>query len=338
MGEHTTLGDALVPVLVLIDVEPDGFFVERTDTSPWTGFERSVEVMDEVREVLARRTGRPAHFIWLVRADEQVAAIYGSAGWAFERYRREFETLRAAEDEIGVHVHAYRWDDRAGNWIEDYGNQDWVERCVRTGVGAFEERFGCPPAAFSTGMDWTNQATIRLVSGLAIRYEFSAILGREPQPFPPRDAYTGVAPDCSRIPARPYHPRADDFLSAGADGEDGPWLIPQSSRVARIFPSFKRGLWDLLHLQPIAPRCTRKLFLQDDPAEIQPAIADVLRSLERPYLTLAVRTDEYSRPNSTAIVRRNLERVLDHPDAGRFVFTRPDEALRTLGYVPGEHR
>ena len=64
----------------------------------------------------------------------------------------------------------------------------------------------------------------------------------------------------------------------------------------------------------------------------------MLRSLERPYLTLAVRTDEYSRRDSSAIVRRNRERVLDHPDAGRFVFTRPDEALRTLDYLQSEQR
>jgi hypothetical protein len=336
MEQHETLAAGRVPVLVLIDVEPDRFFIDRTDRAPWSGFERGVEVMTKVRDVLARRTGRSAHFTWLVRTDEQVAQTYGSAGWAFDHYRRTFETLLAEHDEVGIHVHAYRWDHRLDNWIEDYGNQDWVERCVHAGVGAFEKHFGHVPAAFSMGMDWTNQATIRLVSELAIRYEFSPILAKEPQPFPPRDAYSGFAPDCSRIPARPYHPSAADFLSPAADGADGMWIIPQSSRMARIFPSFKRGLWDLLHLRPVAPRLTRKFFLPDDPAQLQPAIDDMLASLERPYLTFAVRTDEYCRPDSTAMVVRNLESALDHPDAERFVFTRPDEALRTLGYAGGD--
>src|SRR6185369_6910332 len=112
MEQHETLAAGRVPVLVLIDVEPDRFFIDRTDPAPWSGFERGVEVMTKVRDVLARRTGRSAHFTWLVRTDEQVAQTYGSAGWAFDHYRRTFETLLAEHDEVGVHVHAYRWDHR----------------------------------------------------------------------------------------------------------------------------------------------------------------------------------------------------------------------------------
>src|SRR4029450_9027401 len=96
------------------------------------------------------------------------------------------------------------------------------------------------------------------------------------------------------------------------DGTDGMWLIPQSSRVARIFPSWKRGLWDLAHLRAVAPRATRKFYLEDDPAHVLPAIAEALRAVERPYLTLAVRTDQYRRPDREAVVRRNLEGALDH--------------------------
>lgn len=322
-----------IPVVVLIDVEPDGFFIDRTENVPWSGFERAVDVMAEVRETLVWRTGSDAHYAWLVRADRQVAETYGAAGWAFERYRDAFKTLLAAGDEVGIHVHAYRWDPRIGNWIDDYGNQEWIERCVDVAVRAFEEHFGRSPDSFSMGMDWTNQATVELARERNVRYEFSTILRKEPQPFPPRDAYSGVAPDCSRIPERPYHPTRDDFLRPAAAGESGIWLFPQSSRVARIFPSLKRGLWELLHLRPVAPRMTRKFFLQDDPAGLQPAIDDLLRSLERPYLTFAVRTHEYCRPDTTAVVRQNLERVLEHPDAARFVFATPDEALRLLGFV-----
>jgi len=331
MGEGGTLGDARIPVLVLIDAEPDGFFIRRTENGPWYGFERAVEVMADLRAVLSRHTGRDAHFIWLLRADQQIAETYGAPGWALAHYRRAWETLLAAQDEVGLHVHAFRWETRAGNWIEDYGNQEWVEHCVRAGVGAFTEHFGRPPAAFSMGMDWTNQETIRLASRLNVRYELSTVSWKEPQPFPPQNVYTGVAPDCSRIPLRPYHPAPDDFRSAAPDGAEGMWLIPQSSRMARIFPSWKRGLWDLVHLRPVAPRATRKFFLEDDPAQVQPAIARALRGLERPYLTLAIRTDQYRRPDLEAVVRRNLEGALAHPDSRRFVFTRPDEALQVLG-------
>jgi hypothetical protein len=321
----------VTPVLVLIDVEPDGFFV--TKNVPWSGFERAVEVMADIRRVLSRKTGRDTHFIWLVRADEQIAETYRSAGWAFKHYRNVFEALLATRDEVGLHVHAYRWEAPARRWVEDYGNQEWIDRCVRTGFRAFEQHFTRSPASFSMGMDWTNQATIHLVSELNVRYEFSTVLGKEPQPFPPRDTYTGVAPDCSRIAERPYHPSPEDFRRAMPEPADGTWLIPQASRVARIVPSWKRGLWDLAHLRPVAPRRTQKFFLQDDPSALRPAVDAMLRRLERPYLTFAVRTHEFLRPDTIAVIRRNLEGLLQRPDAERFVFTTPDEALRSLGYV-----
>ena len=331
MREEETAGGARIPVLVLIDAEPDGFFIGRTENGPWYGFERAVEVMTELRPVLSRHTGQEAHFVWLLRADQQIAETYGDAGWALAHYRRAWDRLLEAQDEVGLHVHAYRWEPRLEDWVEAYGDQEWVERCVRDGVGAFTEHFGRPPAAFSMGMDWTNQETVRLASRLNVHYDLSMVAGKEPQPFPPQNGYSGMAPDCSRIRLRPYHPAPEDFLAAAPDGADGMWLIPQSSRVARIYPSLKRGLWDLAHLRPVAPRATRKLFLEDDPAQMTSAIAEALEGIERPYLTLAIRTDQYRRPDREAIVRRNLENVLAHPDSGRFVFARPDEALRILG-------
>jgi len=322
---------SVVPVLILIDVEPDGFFVGRTENVPWSGFERALDVMADVRAALGRATGRDVHFTWLVRADEQIAETYGSAGWAFERYRSGFADLLAAQDEIGLHVHAYRWDGGTMGWVEDYGNQGWVERCVRTGCRAFAAHFARPAASFSMGMDWTNEATVRLVRELDVRYDFSAVLDREPVPFPPRDAYTGVAPDCSAIPDRPYRAARDDFQRPAAERGDGMWVFPLSSRVARVFPSWKRGAWDLVRLRPIAPRETRKFFLQDDPAELQPAVDALLRRLPRPYLTFAVRTHEFRSADTIAVIRRNLESAVARHEAGRFAFTRPDEALELLG-------
>jgi hypothetical protein len=321
-----------VPVLLLIDVEPDGFFVDRGARLLWSGFERAMEWSAAVRDVLTRSTRRDTHFTWLVRADPQIAEVYGSPAWALEHYADALQTLLANGDEVGLHQHAYRWLAADRRWVEDYGNQEWVNHCIRVGVDAFETHFGRRPDCFSMGMDWTSQATIQLIRELQIRFDFSAVLGKEPQSFPPRDTYTGTAPDCSRIPRRPYRPSASDFRIA--DGQtDGLWIFPQSSRVARIYPSLKRRIWDLVHLRPLAPPCTRKLFLQDDPEEIQPALGQALRSVERPYLTFAVRTHEFRDPAAVSIIRRNLEGVLTHAHADRFVFAAPAEALALLGYA-----
>src|SRR5262249_29892942 len=155
------------------------------------------QVMANLRPRLAQKTNVSAHFTWMVRADPQVAETYHSPAWAFEHYRDAFKELLAADDEVGLHVHAYRWHAGGNYWIEDYGNQDWVNYCVHMGVSAFEKFFRRRPTSFSMGMDWTNQATIQLVNELQVRYEFSTTVGKEIQPFPTHNHYTGVAPDCS---------------------------------------------------------------------------------------------------------------------------------------------
>jgi hypothetical protein len=332
-GKYMTTSRPQVPVLLLIDVEPDGFFIDRTEKAPWSGFERAMEIMADMRHLLAQKTTGSAHFTWLVRSDSQVAETYHSPAWAFEHYGEAFRRLSAACDEIGLHVHPYRWDAADNDWVDDYGNQEWVNHCVHMGVCAFEKFFQRKPASFSMGMDWTNQATIELVSDLQIRHEFSTILGKEAQPFPTVGVYTGVAPDCSRIPQRPYRPSRKNFLSPAAHQGAGIWIFPQSSRVVRLPRSWKRKLYELVRMRPVPPHYTRKFFLQDDPAALRAAIDITLSRLGRPYLTFAVRTHEFTKPERIAIIRRNLEGTLEHPAAARFVFTTPAQALRILGYT-----
>ncbi len=322
-----------VPVLLLIDIEPDGFFIDRHKQAPWLGFERALEIIADIRPRLAQKTNRSAYFTWLVRADPQIAETYASPAWAFEYYREAFKELLAAHDEVGLHVHPYRWDARGNCWVDDYGNQEWVNHCIHMGVSAFEKFFQRRPTSFSMGMDWTNQATMQLVNELQIRYEFSPILGKEVQPFPIYGNYAGVAPDCSRIPQHPYHPSPKDFLSPDVQQEDGIWIFPQSSRVARPERSWRRTLYDLVRLRPAPPPCTRKFFLQDDPVALHVSIDEVLNHVGRPYLTFAIRTHEFNKPKRIATVRRNLANALQHPAAESFVFTTPAEALRILGYT-----
>lgn len=323
-----TANHAQVPVLLMVDVEPSGFFVPRDRPDPWLGFERGVEIMAELRRSLEQRTGQAAHFTWLVRADPQIAEVYGDAAWGLEHYRSQLDALDAAGDEIGLHVHAYRWNANAGNWIEDYGDQAWVEHCVRLGFAAFESTRRCRPAAFSMGTDWSNQATMDLARELGVRWELSLIAGDAPRPLRfLTGRYTGDAPDCTDLPHLPYMAARDDFRRQAAVPDDGVWIIPLSSYVAPLELSWKRRLYYRMRLQPIEWR-TRKFFLTDSPASLRPAIDEALKSA-RPYVTLSVRTEKFLRRRAIAAMRDNLDHLVARAGAD-LVFAAPGEALRIL--------
>jgi hypothetical protein len=324
----------LIPVLVIIDVEPDGFFVDRSKKPDWSGFERALTAMADIRAMLAARTTRTANFIWLVRADAQVAETYGDADWGLAHYRPQLQALAAAEDEIGLHVHAYHWNPDRRRWVEDYGNQSWVDHCIELGVDAFERSFRQRPRSFSMGLDWTSEATVETLRRLRIRYDFCTVIAKEPERFPSLGAYTGATPDCTRIPHGPYHPARGDFLSPSAQREeDGIWIIPQSSRCAANERSRKQILADLVRWRPVPPTRTRKFFLQDAPAEMRAGIDHALDVMRLPYLTFTVRTHEFNRPEVVDVIRGNLEDLLEQREAARFAFTTPPRALQLLGYA-----
>src|SRR5436190_22688751 len=75
-----------VPIVVLVDAEPDGRSLDRSDEGAWKGFERLVELLPALRERLAVATGAPAALTWGLRMDPQIARVWGSAGWLADGY------------------------------------------------------------------------------------------------------------------------------------------------------------------------------------------------------------------------------------------------------------
>lgn len=78
--------DSKIPVILLIDVEPDPFLVNRADPEPWEGFEATHPYLSSMRYRLEEATGSPVHFTWCFRMDPQVAESYGSPAYAVDRY------------------------------------------------------------------------------------------------------------------------------------------------------------------------------------------------------------------------------------------------------------
>lgn len=325
--------DAQIPVLILIDAEPDGFFLDRTKALPWSGIEAGFGVVEEMRQSAADALGRPAHFTWMVRCDAQVAQVYGDAGWSFRTYRAAFAELEEAGDDVGIHIHGYHWSDDLHDWVEDYGDPQWIEECLDLGLDAFTRTMGRAPRTSSVGYSWSSQRFVARCEAAGIRHEMSVVAGRKPKGFPnTKGAYAGALPDYSKVQAQPYHPSLDNYLVPDPTRTEGMWVIPHVSALAptpRV--TWKRRVKQWLGRAPAAaaPQ-VNKLFLRTKMRQNAPMIEEALRR-PAPYLTLAVRSHEFANPTSVADMRRTLDYLLAHPRAQQFVFATPAELLAARG-------
>src|SRR5262245_43187790 len=120
-----------IPIIICIDIEPDERAIDPHKRGDWPGFEETWKYFARLRPSLVLATQSPARLNWYLRMDPQISRVYGSAGWAATRYREFFAEMQAAGDEIGLHPHAWRWDEPGQKWVSDFASQEWIEHCVR---------------------------------------------------------------------------------------------------------------------------------------------------------------------------------------------------------------
>jgi hypothetical protein len=216
-----------LPIVICIDVEPDERAIDPRVAAEWFGFEKTFEFFERLRLQLEDVTGTAAHFSWFVRMDPQIAQAYGSPAWSIAHYGRLFYRLSSSGDEIGLHIHPWRWDDAFGNWISDMGNQEWVNSCVRMGFEAFEQSLKRPCRSFRFGDHWMNNATLDLLERLGARYDLTAEPGRKK--LLTTEPCTGFPPDYTLIPPRPYRPAQANFTECSDSTARKLWIIPLST-------------------------------------------------------------------------------------------------------------
>ncbi|HKQ99694.1 MAG TPA: hypothetical protein VJT09_03410, partial [Pyrinomonadaceae bacterium] len=155
-----------IPICIIIDAEPDERQTDPNDPKDWEGFEKTCEYFKKLRPQLEDATGSPVHFSWFLRMDPQVEQTYGAPDWAVTRYRELIEELTAAGDELGLHPHAWRWDEASGRWTEEMSSQEWINHCVSMGFEAFRKSLNRPCLSFRFGAHWTNEETVELAERL----------------------------------------------------------------------------------------------------------------------------------------------------------------------------
>lgn len=319
-----------IPILVLIDCEPDQREPLPDRQLPWTGFERLFDFLAAERERLAARTGRPARFSWFWRMDPQIATIYGSPEWPARAYAGQIMDMTRAEDAIGLHAHAFRWDTAATRWIIDHANLPWIETCLRHSFAAYRAAFGRDCTLFRFGDGWFNEAMIPVLEELGARIDLTIEPGVAPRDkLVAHELATGCLPDRRGAPRQPYHPARSDFRRPDQTGQVRLWELPVSTGALIKRPKMRHPL-RLLRWWRSPKRPVLQFNFEILPKRFPRVLDHVLKAGAPSYAALCVRSDAGASRDRLDGIARNLESILQHPLAAHFRFMTADEALAEL--------
>lgn len=323
-----------IPVILLVDVEPDPFLVNRADPEPWRGYEMTQPYLSALRSELERSTQAPVRYTWCFRMDPQIAESYGSATYAMERYPHFIEEARRCGDGLGTHPHAYRWIEAEQRWVEDLGSQDWVNTCVESSLEAFHAAFGERCETFRFGNFWINTETVNRLERLGVRYDLTVEPGlpSRKRGTLEKGQSTGRRPDYCRVPREPYEPRRDDVLKRAAPGSRTIRMVPLTSAWLRLGWNPKRQLRRLLDNGLRYRRQHERLSMWKPwsaPNGFQDMVDRAIAAQKRPYLCFAIRSS-IGTGKSYRHVDHCLRTLVDHPQSHRFVFSTPAQALTAL--------
>jgi hypothetical protein len=318
-----------IPIIMCIDVEPDGFFIDRDCPSAWAGYEEVYKFFRQLRPHLSFKTLSPAHFTWVFRLDPQIGETYGSPAWGITHYERYVDDFMANGDELGLHPHDYRWEPSLQSWVIDHGNQAWCNHCVQVAFDGFRSIFNRDCQTFRYGDRWMNDETLHLVERLGARFDLTLEPGQAAKAatYPDRP-FTGSLPDYSSVPLAPFRPSKDDFRKPDPARKDGIWMIPISSADLYGGMRFHRNGGK----QSETGSHYQTLNMRYQPAFFGPALDFLLKTLEKPYLTFVIRSDIGTSSKLMKIMQDNFNYVLSHRFVQRFVFCTPAEAMTLLGY------
>ncbi len=246
-------GHAL-PAILGIDIEPDARVVDLADPS-WRGAVDLFAMLPEFRARLQAAAGNaPVRFTWFPRADPAIRFVHGHENWALKRFAENWQAAKAAGDEIALHMHPWRWDGEKAEWYQDYGNEEWVEECLRTAISAYREFFGATPASYSTGDRFLSNAMVRVLEQEGVQIDLT--LERIPtdaNDFPASERRTGAIVDTSQVPLHAFYPSAADYRVPDPDKTSGLALVPLTAFRGRTLnpwlPNtlFEEGLEELLN-------------------------------------------------------------------------------------------
>ncbi|HEY1236176.1 MAG TPA: hypothetical protein VGH22_22550 [Candidatus Binatia bacterium] len=327
-----------IPAFLSFDVEPDGFQVSQIDSPEWPGYGAMFEIAERLRSRLIERSGATPRFGWYFRTDPQIAEVYGEAVAALVEFPERIVHLKTKGDYFGVHPHPIRWSHSRQLWVHDIENRAWTAYCIKFALEAFGRWQGSPAERFRAGGANLTNTMIETLESYGVKVELSL----EPVKgwwLYSRDVATGIdsSPiigrytDCDTAPREVYRPARDDFRVRGGRASRNIILIPCSTTPVRS----ERSGWSHCTALPVEEADQVNVLYPSiewpSPEFFWDLVAERLRSMPNPYVSLGVRTDA---PGSIlfARVRTILDALPRHPLATCLRFEDPvDVAPNLLG-------
>lgn len=223
-----------LPLVVSIDVEPDGRAIDPRTPGGWDGFNELLRVMPALRERLSAATGAPAAFTWCLRMDPQIEAGWGSATWVAEAYADELAALEAEGDALALHTHDWRWDVEHDEWTALNQDPGWDEHCVGMALEAFQRAFDRPAPVHRGGDHYLSGAMLEALRRGGVGVDLTVEPGLPAQDtFREGERMLGASPDYRAIPTEPYRSSLAAFPAPDPEAREGPLLMPLFSAPGR---------------------------------------------------------------------------------------------------------
>ena len=335
-----TFSRGTIPAFLSFDVEPDGFQLPRHDPPAWAGYDVMFDFSEHLRARLVERSGVAPRFGWYFRTDPQIAEVYGRADHVLQAYPERVSHLMSKSDYFGVHAHAIRWSPQHKMWVHDFADREWLAHCTRFSLEAFAGWAGRPAERTRWGAGLLTNEIIAAMDDCGVKIDLTlepvagwGLTARDVATSIDTSPMLGEYTDCRAAPREPYHPARDDFRISDGEGGRDLLMVPLSTapvispkplwrRVARVLKrGSNAGATDVQVLYPSVEWPSARAYWD--------LVAKQLRSMKRPYLSLAIRTDADDL-KIAARVRRLFEALPDHPLATRLRFVDPLGVGRSL--------
>jgi hypothetical protein len=247
--------------------------------------------------------------------------------------------LRQEGDYFGVHTHPLRWSNDRRLWVHDWSDRQWLRDCTKFSLDAFTACNGSPTKLFRSGAGFLCNDIVDVLdkNGVVIDLTLEPVAGwglrsKKVQSAVDSSPIVGEYTNCVTAPKTPYHPSHEDFRRP--DNGDGRriLLVPLSTGPA-VLPS--GGLISTLKRRLHGTSKPNLVMLdptEDDwPGERRfwDVVSHQLGAMERPYLSLAIRTDRFESVRA-ARVCRVFTPLAQHPIAKRLRFVDPLEVKEQI--------